>query len=129
MLRIQKGEGFGVGVYRDHFGYKIMKKFHGEIYDQFITDSPKDHPGPHRDSKMRDEWNALEGRTAYLFGFRDERQLRAWVYDDKVLEELASHGFEIVRYRIPKNGRCIVGHTQMVAHRDDMVRVGIHKLK
>lgn len=129
MLRIQKGEGVGAGVYRDYIGYRIMEDFHGFIGAQWDTDKSTDHPGPHRDSKMKDAWNNLSGRTNYLFGFRDENQLRAWIYEDGVLQLLFNAGFEIIEYQIGNQQRSVVGHTQMVAHRDDMIRVGVYQLK
>lgn len=124
MLRIQKGQGLGTGPYKDFLGKEIMDEWDFNTFNKYR------HPGPTRDSILKDIWEQLSYgyKKDFMFGFHDEKQLRAWFDDNNVLEQLKNIGFKIIRYKIKGAKRCYVGQAQAIAHKDDMIYAGEHTL-
>lgn len=97
ILRLHLKGNLKKGIYRS-LVFNAYEALQSELLDQYST--PTRHPSPCFDSLLGENLIELDAAKEgffgpnltnynFFFGFKDRRQLRAWFYNDEILERMA----------------------------------------
>lgn len=59
-------------------------------------------PNPYQDERLKTVWDELYNKSDYSFGFRNERQMRAWFRHPQWRKQVEEQGFHIYVYSVPE---------------------------
>jgi len=105
------------GVYTGG-GYGVINEW---LYEKTGSKNCAKHPTPSEDSlltKNCNEANIAPFGGFWRFGFKSMAQLRAWFFDDTILDMLANEGIVFTVYEVTDEKEFIDGNAQIVFHGD-----------
>lgn len=106
-----------VGMYNTN--YRQQLQAYNEKYSAWIEETCANHPTPSSDSKLG--WESIRGSHRYYFGFNTMEQLRRWLFEQKLIDELPNYDLAVSIYETDDYH---IGDTQMVFKLMEATRIG-----